>query len=157
MDIDGVAPENWGERLPWVTACFEESMRLFPPAAIVSRNLDADIQFDGHHIAAGAQIVASPWVLHRHKTLWEKPEEFHPERFLGEIRDSIDRFAYLPFGLGKRVCIGARFAMQEAIIMSATLFSKFRFDMAEDAVEPRPVEKLTLRPEGGLKMKVSRI
>lgn len=153
LDIDGSPPEQWGEHLPWVTACFEESMRLFPPAAIVSRNLDADIQFDGHEILAGSQIVASPWVLHRHKTLWERPEEFHPQRFFGENRDQIDRFSYLPFGLGKRVCIGARFAMQEAQIILALLLRSFEFSYEEERL-PWPVMKVTVQPDNGIPMRI---
>lgn len=153
LDFDGVPPENWGDHLPWVTACFEESMRLFPPAAIVSRNLDANIEFGGHKIAAGAQIVASPWILHRHKTLWERPEEFHPQRFFGENRDQIDRFAYLPFGLGKRVCIGARFAMQEAQIILALLLRSLEFSYEEERL-PWPVMKVTVQPDNGIPMRI---
>ncbi|MCJ8310099.1 MAG: cytochrome P450 [Rhizobiaceae bacterium] len=155
LDIDSVPPEQWGTYLPWVTACFEESMRLFPPAAIVSRNLDADIQFDGHEILAGTQIVASPWILHRHKRLWERPDEFHPERFFGDNRDQIDRFAYLPFGLGKRVCIGARFAMQEAQIILALLLRSFEFAYEEVRL-PWPIMKVTVQPDNGIPMRLIR-
>ena len=155
LDMEATSPENWGEQLPWVTACFEESMRLFPPAAVVSRNLAGDINFKDVEIKSGAHIIASPWILHRHRTLWERPDEFHPERFFGDNRARIDRFAYLPFGLGQRVCIGARFAMQEAQIILALMMRSFRFDYDSDQL-PWPVMKVTVQPDNGIPVSVHR-
>ncbi|MEP1209381.1 MAG: cytochrome P450 [Rhizobiaceae bacterium] len=155
LDIDKINPEDWGAHLPWITACFEESMRLFPPAAVVSRTLAGEINFNGVEIKSGTNIIASPWILHRHKTLWERPEQFHPERFFGKNRDSIDRFAYLPFGLGQRVCIGARFAMQEAQIILALLMRSFQFDY-DGAELPWPVMKVTVQPDNGVPMRITR-
>ena len=94
------------------------------------------------------------FVLHRHEALWDQPDAFMPERFLGAARDKIDRFQYLPFGVGHRTCIGERFALVEVGILIASLIKRFRFDYAgEDA--PRPTIRLSLQPEGGMKMRVA--
>ena len=89
-----------------------------------------------------------------HKTLWERPDEFDPSRFLGANRERIDRFAYIPFGAGPRVCIGMGFALQEAIIVLAQLTRAFRFDLAPGH-QVRPVQRITLRPQGGMPMLVT--
>ena len=136
-------------------AIFEEAMRLYPPAAMLSRQAIADDELAGVHIPAGAVISVSPYVLHRRRGLWDGPDAFDPSRFLGENRDRIDRFAYIPFGAGPRVCIGMAFAMQEGIIMLANLLRAFRFDLVEGQVV-MPQQRVTLRPRGGMKMHVKR-
>ncbi len=134
-------------------AVFEEAMRLYPPAPTLSRQAIADDELAGVHIPAGAVISVSPYVLHRRRGLWENPDAFDPSRFLGERRERIDRFAYIPFGVGPRICIGMAFALQEGIILLANLLRAFRFDLVEgQSVMPR--QRLTLRPRGGLKMHV---
>ena len=92
-------------------------------------------------------MILPIYALHRHKQLWEAPDAFHPDRFLN--RKAIDRYAYLPFGDGPRICIGASFALQEAVIILATLLSRFRFTRVPGR-DPKPVMILTLRPEGGV-------
>ena len=87
-------------------------------------------------------------MLHRHRTLWSDPDAFDPSRFLGENRETIDRYAYIPFGAGPRVCIGMGFAMQEGMIVLAHLLRALRFDLAPGhAVSP--VARVTLRPATG--------
>ena len=106
-------------------------------------------------IPAGTVVAISPYVLHRRRGLWDNPDAFDPSRFLGERRERIDRFAYIPFGAGPRVCIGMAFAIQEAMIVLANLLRAFRFDL----VEGRPVmpqQRVTLRPRGGMKMHAKR-
>jgi cytochrome P450 len=98
-------------------------------------------------------VVISPFVVHRHRLLWRDPELFMPERFLGEAREKIDRFAYLPFGAGPRVCVGASFALQEACIVLAHFMQAFRFEHVETH-EIRPVQRVTLRPKDGMPMRV---
>ena len=90
------------------------------------------------------------YALHRNHCLWERPDEFDPDRFLEP--DGIDRFRYLPFGGGPRSCIGADFAMQEAGILLATLLANFRFSPIPGR-DPKPVLILTTRPEGGVWLK----
>ena len=136
-------------------AVFEEALRLYPPAAILSRQALADDEILGVRVPAGTVVVTSPYVLHRRRGLWDDPDAFDPSRFLGERRERIDRFAYIPFGAGPRVCIGMAFAMQEAIIILANLLRAFRFDF----VAGHPVtaqQRVTLRPRGGMKMHVRR-
>ena len=100
-------------------------------------------------------IVIAPYVLHRHRALWTRPNAFDPNRFFGKAREAIDRFAYLPFGVGPRICIGATFAIQEASIMVATIMRHFTLEMVSGPT-PWPVQKVTLRPKGGLPMIVRR-
>jgi cytochrome P450 len=136
-------------------AVLEEAMRLYPPAAMLSRQAIADDELAGVHVPAGAVITVSPYVLHRRRGLWDNPDAFDPSRFLGERRDRIDRFAYIPFGAGPRVCIGMAFAMQEGIILLAHLLREFRFDLVQGHVV-MPRQRVTLRPERGMKMHVRR-
>ncbi len=132
-------------------AVFDEALRLYPPAAILSRQAIADDEILGVRVPAGAVIVVSPYVLHRRRGLWEDPDAFDPLRFLGERRERIDRFAYIPFGAGPRVCIGMTFAIQEAIIILANLLRAFRFELV-DGHPVMPRQRVTLRPRGGMKM-----
>jgi cytochrome P450 len=147
-------PYEWLGKMPYTRAAFEEAMRLYPPAASISREVIEPERWRDLEIIEGAQIQIMPWTIHRHRKLWKDPEAFLPERFHPENRDSIDRYQYLPFGAGPRICIGAAFAMQEAIIALAVLMSRFRFDTTADT-NPWPVQKLTTQPQGGLPMKVS--
>jgi cytochrome P450 len=89
-------------------------------------------------------VAISPWVLHRHELLWDDPDAFRPERFLPDKRKAIDRYAYIPFSAGPRVCIGAAFAMQEAMIALATVLRAAEVE-AVSTVEPRPTHQITLR------------
>jgi len=142
------------DRMPVTKALLEESLRLYPPAAFLSRAAIADDVLGGKKISAGAVVTVSPFLLHRHRTLWDRPDEFDPARFLGANRDRIDRFAYIPFGAGPRVCIGMGFALQEAIIVLAHLTRAFRFDLAPGHTV-KPVQRITLRPQGGMPMLVT--
>ncbi|APH70972.1 cytochrome P450 [Aquibium oceanicum] len=148
-------PAKWLDAMPVTRAAFEEAMRLYPPAASISREALADEFYEDLHIRKGAQVQVMPWTVHRHRKLWDNPEAFMPERFLPHNRNRIDRFQYLPFGAGPRICIGASFAMQEAMIALGVLLSRFRFDTVAET-KPWPVQKLTTQPEGGLPMRVTR-
>ncbi len=139
------------DRLPETKAAFEEAMRLYPPAASLSRAaVKADV-LAGKSIKAGTIITVSPFVIHRHRLLWTNPDVFDPSRFLGERRNEIDRFAYIPFGAGPRVCIGMGFAVQEALILLAHLVRRLRFELVEGH-EVMPQQRITLRPRGGMPM-----
>jgi cytochrome P450 len=142
--------ESVGE-LVWTRAALEESMRLYPPAPTFSREAIGPDVLGGVAIRPDTRILIAPWLLHRHHTLWERPEEFDPRRFLPEQRASIPRFAYLPFGGGARVCIGMGFAMQEALIALAVMMREFRLEHAPGH-KVEPVQRMTLRPKGGMPM-----
>jgi cytochrome P450 len=143
------------DRLVETRAVIEEAIRLYPPIAAISRvALGAD-ELDGEPVKRGSLIVVSPYVLHRHRRLWDCPDAFDPERFLGDARSNIDRFAYLPFGAGPRTCIGSAFALQEATIVLATIVKYFRFEL-KPGHAVWPLLRVTLRPANGLPMVISR-
>lgn len=149
--FDPSAPGDAAQNLPVTRAVLEEALRLYPPAAILSREAIADDTLVGRHIPAGTVVTVSPFLLHRHRLLWEDPAAFNPERFLGANREAIDRYAYIPFGAGPRVCIGMGFAMLEAQIILASLLAEFRFDLAPGHPVV-PAQRVTLRPRFGMKM-----
>lgn len=143
-----------GEALALTRAVIEEAMRLYPPVPSLSRTALADDTAGACFIPKGALVVISPYLLHRHETLWRAPEQFRPERFLPGARETISRYAYLPFGAGPRVCIGQQFAMVEAVIVLATLLRRLRFEHAGEEA-PMPVQRITLRPSQGMPMRVA--
>ena len=142
-------------RLDVVRMTLEESMRLYPPVPFMSREAVGRDRIDGVEIAPGALIIVAPWLVHRHRLLWREPDLFEPERFAPERRAKIPRFAYLPFGAGARVCIGAGFAMQEALIALAMIVQRFRPRVLPGAYV-QPVARITLRPARGLPMRIER-
>lgn len=148
-------PEKWLDAMPYTRAAFEEAMRLYPPAPSINRAAIDDDHWGDVIIPKDVTVLVMPWTLHRHRMLWDQPDAYIPSRFWPENRDKIDRFQYLPFGAGPRICIGATFALQEAVIALGVLMSRYRFDMTADC-NPWPVQKLTTQPEGGLPMEVSR-
>ncbi|EEW24883.1 cytochrome P450 [Rhodobacter ferrooxidans] len=133
--------------LPLVRAIIDEALRMYPPAAFLSRTALMADELCGREIKPGDTVILPIYALHRHHALWADPDRFDPGRFADARR--VDRFAYLPFGDGPRICIGASFALQEAVIILATLLARFRFG-AVPGKEPKPVMILTLRPEGGV-------
>jgi cytochrome P450 len=141
------------EKCEILRAVFEEALRLYPPAAMLARQAIGDDELGGIRIPAGTVVTVSPYVLHRRRGLWDDPDTFDPSRFLGEKRDRIDRYAYIPFGAGPRVCIGMAFAMQEGIILLAHLLRAFRFELVEGH-QVMPIQRVTLRPRNGMKMHV---
>lgn len=152
--FDPARPETFGA-CETLRAVLDEALRLYPPAAVLSREAIADDEILGVAIPAGTVVSISPYVLHRRPNLWINPDAFDPSRFLGAARASIDRFAYIPFGAGPRVCIGATFSLQEAVVTLANLLRAFRFKLVEGhPVEPR--QRVTLRPRAGMKMHIWR-
>jgi len=131
-------------RLVYTRAVVHEALRLYPPAfTLVRRARHAD-DAGGIPVPAGAIVFMAPWVLHRHRRLWSQPEVFDPARFLPGAPVP-DRFAYLPFGIGPRVCIGAQFALTEATLVLATMIKAFRIERA-DGEPVMPVGIVTTQP-----------
>jgi cytochrome P450 len=143
------------DRLIETRAVIEETIRLYPPIAAISRvALDGD-DLNGERVKPGSLIVISPYVLHRHRLLWDRPDAFDPSRFLGSAHAMIDRFAYLPFGAGPRKCIGSTFALQEATLVLAAIARHFSFRLRPGHAV-WPALRVTLRPANGLPMTISK-
>jgi cytochrome P450 len=143
------------DRLVETRAVIEETIRLYPPIVAISRvALDGD-DLNGERVRPGSLIVISPYVLHRHRLLWDRPDAFDPRRFLGDARATIDRFAYLPFGAGARKCIGSTFALQEATLVLAVIMKHFRFQL-RPGHPVWPMLRVTLRPANGLPMIITK-
>jgi cytochrome P450 len=141
--------------LRYARMVIEESMRLYPPAHTFGRQPIAADEILGHRIPAGAEVLIMPWLLHRKPSLWENPDRFDPERFTPERAAARPRFAYIPFGAGARICIGAVFAMTEAVLMLATIAQRYRLRLKPGhPVEPQGL--ITLRPRYGLRMELER-
>ena len=142
------------ERLVLVGQVLKESMRVYPPVPMMSRQCVADARIDGHDVKAGASIIMPIYAIHRHARRWEDPNVFDPERFSPEREAQIPRYQYMPFGAGPRVCIGRSFAMLEATAMLATMLQHARFEPVEGH-EPLPIARVTLTPKGGMPLRVS--
>ncbi|WP_433252551.1 cytochrome P450 [Actinomadura nitritigenes] len=130
-----------------------ESMRLYPPAWTIERDAVAADDVAGAAVTAGSTVAISPYLLHRNPDLWPDPEGFRPERFLGE--QDRPRHAYLPFGGGRRICVGAGFAMMEAVLVLALISRSTRLDLAPGVAVPSRAE-VTLRPARPVPMRVTR-
>jgi cytochrome P450 len=139
-------------RLPLLGQVVSETLRLYPPGWLFDRSPLHDIEVGGYLVPRGANVLLSPWVVHRDPAVWPEPDEFRPERFAG---DPPARTAYLPFGDGPRMCVGNRFAEAELRIVLATLLPRVGLTLVDHA-EVRPEGDATLRPRGGLPMVVHR-
>ncbi len=145
-----VAPEHL-PRLDYARQVFNEAMRLYPPAPLISRQPMEDCELGPVTLKAGELVIIPIYALHRHRRLWDDPERFDPERFAPEAVAARHRFAFMPFGGGPRVCIGNAFALQEAVAVLAVLLQRLRV-RAVDATTPRAVMRITLRPAPELVM-----
>jgi cytochrome P450 len=132
-------------RLVYTRAVVQETLRLYPPAFTLARQARKADVAGGIPVPARAVVMIAPWVLHRHRRLWAQAETFDPARFLPGAPPP-DRFAYLPFGVGPRVCVGAQFALTEATLVLATMIRAFHIERADD--EPvTPIAIVTTQPE----------
>jgi len=148
-------------RLPLARAVLDETLRLYPPAWVVTRRATADDELAGHRLPAGTLVIVSPWVRHRDPAAWDEPSAFDPGRFLDHNRDpdtdarpTRPTGAYLPFGIGPRLCVGRDFALLEATLLLARLTLRWRLaPVPGHRVLPNP--RVTVRPRGGLPLLVS--
>jgi cytochrome P450 len=147
----GVAGAAHIPQLKYTRQIIEETLRLYPPAAIVSRTALKPDRLRDREIRRGDTVMLPIYALQRHEMLWDNPNRFDPDRFGKNA--SHDRYAYIPFGHGPRICIGMEFALREAQIVLGTLLSKYRFELTDDVPEPHLL--MTLRPRNGIKLKVS--
>jgi cytochrome P450 len=142
-------------KLIYTRMVVEESMRIYPPVHTIARQAIADDTLVGRRVPKGSTVMIVPWLLHRHVKLWDNPGRFDPERFSPEHSSTRARFSYLPFGGGKRICIGAAFALAEATILLATLAQRYSLRVFPGhPVEPQGL--ITLRARHGMKMLLTR-
>ncbi|HEX3883464.1 MAG TPA: cytochrome P450 [Stellaceae bacterium] len=144
VDLDPDRAAESLSRLTWVRAVVDEALRLYPPSFVIVRQALGDDRVEGLAVPAGSMILISPWVLHRHRALWDEPERFIPSRFLPGA-PTPERFAYLPFGVGPRTCIGAAFALTELVLVLAILVRAFRVELAAERVAV-PTATVTIQP-----------
>ena len=142
-------------RLVFTRAVFEEALRLYPPIPIFGRQALKDERIRDRVIPLGSLVAVVPWLLHRHRQLWDRPDHFIPERFLPENSGSRQRYSYIPFSVGPRVCAGAAFGQTEVILCLATLAQRVRLRLAPGTLV-EPIARLTLRPGDTLPMLVDR-
>ena len=136
-------------------AVFRETLRLYPPVPMMVRETTCPETFRGRSVAKGAQVVISPWHLHRHSRQWDNPDGFDPARWDTENGRSCMRNAFIPFSAGQRVCPGAGFAMIEGPLLLASLLQEFHFAPIA-ARRPEPVAHLTVRAKDGIHLHVQR-
>jgi cytochrome P450 len=137
--------------LKFARAVVDETLRLYPPVPVFSRTAVAADVVDGHEIKAGSNMMVSPWLMHRHRALWKNPNRFDPDRFLTKEGRPASKYAYIPFGVGPRTCLGASFALTEAVILLTSIVQKFSLAMPIGK-EVAPVARLSLRPHPDLPM-----
>jgi cytochrome P450 len=143
-------------RLTYAEHVVTETLRLYPTAWAIGREALRDTHVGGQHVARGTTVLISPWVLHRDIRFWDEPEAFRPERWSDGLANQLPRFAYVPFGAGQRVCIGASFAQLEALLLLTTIAQRFKLELVNPSqpVEPWPV--VTLRTRGDVHMQLKR-
>ena len=132
---------------------FDEALRLYPPAWLITRKAVKEDDLDGEPVPAGALIIISPYAVHRNPAVWQAPEDFDPGRFAGGADNQRSRYGYIPFGAGPRLCIGNQFALIEARLVLAMVAQRFRLDLPPASVV-RPDPLVTIRPRGGLPMRL---
>ena len=142
-------------RLKLARAVFRETMRLYPPVPMYVREAACPMEFRSRKVPKGAQVIVSPWHLHRHERLWDNPDGFDPARWETENGKDCLRSAYVPFSEGPRVCPGSAFAMAEGTLLLAMLVRAFRFEPLPDDI-PIPEAHLTVRAANGIRLRLKR-
>jgi cytochrome P450 len=149
--LDGPARFEDLDRLPFVRAVIQETLRLYPPVPMQARTASEDAAIGATPVRAGDLVMLNAWVLHRHRKVWTDPDAFVPDRFMPGGSGAPSRYAYVPFGIGPRVCTGAQFGQTEAIICLATLARRFRLRL-KPGWTVEAVCRLSLRPGTRLPM-----
>jgi cytochrome P450 len=139
--------------LTFAEKVLKETLRLYPPAWSVARTAINEFELEGYRMPGGANIVMSQWIMHRDARFFPEPEKFDPDRWDTAACQNLPRFAYFPFGGGPRQCIGASFAMTEALLILATIVRRFRL-VSVEKLPVSPVPSLTLRPKDAIRMRI---
>ena len=140
------------ENLTFTRQVIDETLRLYPPTALLARQPLEEDEIGGYRIPANAMITLVPWIVHRHTDFWSEPEKFDPGRFATEASAERPKYAYIPFASGPRVCLGNSFALMEMVYAFAMAAERFRFERvgegpikAEFVGTSRPVQPLMMR------------
>lgn len=144
-------------RLRYARTVIDETMRLYPPVWVISRQAIADDAMSGYRIPAGSEILIFPYITHRHPQWWPEPDKFYPERFAPENAPSRQKFAYIPFGAGPRACLGLNFAVTEIQVVLALLMQRFHLQPAAETEPVSAEPSVTLRPLPGVHLKLSKL
>jgi cytochrome P450 len=155
LEVEAIAPDRplaYDDvgKLAFTRTIFLEALRLYPPAAFLTRRAEQRTVFGEHEIDVGSLVVISPWLVHRHRTLWTSPESFIPERFSPHREREIQSGSFIPFGLGVRVCPGRVLAMTEGPYLIAEITRRFDLEIL-NAPDILPVGRLTIRPNTEIK------
>jgi cytochrome P450 len=138
-------------RLPFTDWVIKESMRLYPPAWGIGREITVDAEVGGKTFPKGTQFLIIPWVTHRDPRWFDQPESFKPERWANDLAKTLPKGVYIPFGDGPRVCVGNHFAMMEAVLLLASIARRCRFESTSNA-QLDLIPSITLRPKTGVVM-----
>lgn len=138
-------------KLPYVRAVLDEVMRMYPPAWVIGRVAKEDVNLGDAVLKKGQDILISPYAVHHSERIWEDPQKFNPDRFLGDQKKEMHKYAYFPFGGGPRICIGEQFAMMEMIIAIALIYKNGSPKLVDKEVKKVPL--VTLRPDRNIQFK----
>lgn len=153
---DGEVKPEHIMQLPYAKAVMEETLRLYPPAYYIQRQAIKDIEMQGYELKKGSLILASVYGLHKNPDYWEEPEQFKPERFLSKNGEKVLKAAYMPFGMGQRICIGNQFALLEMISVMAVLARQFNLTPKEGYV-PEMTPAVTTNISEGMPMHIEKV
>jgi len=131
---------------------FREALRLYPPVGFFAREAVEDSRIRDKNVPAGSAVLISPWLIQRHRDLWERPDEFDPDRFDTLEGKESSKCAYLPFSAGPRVCVGMAFATQEAILILSSVVRRYQLEPVLSH-EPKPVGRVTIRSDNGIRVR----
>ena len=151
LDMENIAFKDLS-KLRFTRAVFRETLRLYPPVPMMVRRAGQEEEMRDRKVPKGSMVILSPWHLHRHERLWERPDEFDPDRWESENGKKCGREAYIPFSAGPRVCTGAGFGMAEGVLLLAMLVQKYHFEIIR---EPVPVAYLTVRAKDGILLRLT--
>ncbi len=136
-------------QLVYTNKVVRESMRLYPPAWVISRRAAEDVQIGQYKLPVGSNVIVSPWVTHRDARFFPNPDAFDPDRWSPENEAALPKFAYFPFGGGPRSCVGNAFALMEAAVLLASVAQRFEISLVPGR-EVKPMPSITLRPANGV-------